>query len=208
MLEIKEGCKVPFPEKLFEGYEARDTAIYANVNASKILDMMKHFIEMHKEPLFFILELPCKIEDGITAEKSIVNANEDYDVYFIDGLDAQQAQKCMGALGDFLVKDGMNTFGIGGHESQEEILFGKYNVMTIYTENAEAYFSFFNRFGIQKTDKLITAWDTFDAEHPGECIRYVSEETGKTMISPKHIKNTVCIYTKRERNMPKKPRKK
>ena len=48
MLEIKEGCKVPFPEKLFEGYEARDTAIYANVNASKILDMMKHFIEMHK----------------------------------------------------------------------------------------------------------------------------------------------------------------
>ena len=53
--------------------------------------------------------------------------------------------------------------------------------MTIYTENAEAYFSFFNRFGIQKTDKLITAWDTFDAEHPGECIRYVSEETGKTI---------------------------
>ena len=48
MLEIKEGCKVPFPEKLFEGYEARDTAIYDNVNASKILDMMKHFIEMHK----------------------------------------------------------------------------------------------------------------------------------------------------------------
>ena len=150
MLEIKEGCKVPFPEKLFEGYEVRDTAIYANVNASKILDMMKHFIEMHKEPLFFILELPCKIEDGITAEKSIVNANEDYDVYFIDGLDAQQAQKCMDVLGDFLVKDGMNTFGVGGHESQEEILFGKYNVMTIYTENAEAYFSFFNRFGIQK----------------------------------------------------------
>ena len=181
MLEIKEGCKVPFPEKLFEGYEVRDTAIYANVNASKILDMMKHFIEMHKEPLFFILELPCKIEDGITAEKSIVNANEDYDVYFIDGLDAQQAQKCMDVLGDFLVKDGMNTFGVGGHESQEEILFGKYNVMTIYTENAEAYFSFFNRFGIQKNDKLITAWDTFDAEHPGECIRYVSEETGKTI---------------------------
>ena len=41
--------------------------------------------------------------------------------------------------------------------------------------------AFFDRFGIQKTDKLITAWDTFDAEHPGECIRYVSEETGKTI---------------------------
>ncbi len=34
MLEMKECCKVPFPKKLFEEYEVKDTAIYANVNAS------------------------------------------------------------------------------------------------------------------------------------------------------------------------------
>ena len=56
MLEMKECCKVPFPEKLFEGYKVKDTAIYANVNASKVVDMMKRFIEMHNEPMFFILE--------------------------------------------------------------------------------------------------------------------------------------------------------
>ena len=44
MLEMKECCKVPFPEKLFEEYEVKDTAIYANVNASKVVDMMKRFI--------------------------------------------------------------------------------------------------------------------------------------------------------------------
>lgn len=49
MLEMKECCKVPFPEKLFEECEVKDTAIYANVNASKILDMMKRFIEMHND---------------------------------------------------------------------------------------------------------------------------------------------------------------
>ena len=51
-------------------YEVKDTAIYANVNASKVVDMMKRFIEMHDEPMFFILELPCKNEDGITSEKT------------------------------------------------------------------------------------------------------------------------------------------
>ena len=47
-------------KEIFEEYEVKDTAIYANVNASKVVDMMKRFIEMHDEPMFFILELPCK----------------------------------------------------------------------------------------------------------------------------------------------------
>ena len=181
MLELKACCKVPFPEKLFEEYEVKETAIYANVNASKILEMMKQFIEMHNEPLFFILELPCKDEDGITAEKTITNANDDYDVYFIDGLNAEQAIDCLNSLGSFLVKDGMNTFGIGGHESHEEILFGKYNVMTIYTKSADSYRKFFKEFGIKKVKSLVTAWDTLDPEHPGKCSCYVSEKTGKTI---------------------------
>ncbi len=182
MLEMKECCKVPFPEKLFEEYEIKDYAIYANVNASKILDMMKRFIQMHDEPLFFILELPCKEDDGgITEERKLLNTNDDYDVYFVDGLDAVQAEKYIDDLGNLLVKDGMNTFGIGGHESHEEILFGKYNVMTVYTKNAEAYHDFLNDFGIEKTDNLITAWDTFDPEHPGTCERYITKDTGKTI---------------------------
>ncbi len=181
MLEMKECCKVPFPEKLFEEYEVKDTAIYANVNASKVVAMMKRFIEMHDEPVFFILELPCKNEDGITAEKTVTNANDDYDVYFIDGLNAQQAIDCLNALGGFLVKDGMNNFGFGCHESHEEILLGKYSVMTIYTQRADSYRNFFKEFGIKKVKSLVTAWDTFDPLNPGECELYVSEETGKTV---------------------------
>lgn len=181
MIELKECCKVPFPEKLFEQYEVSERAIYANVNTSKVLDMMKHFVNMHDEPLFFILELPCKMEDGVTESKVLYNANDDRDIYFVDGLDAEHAYQYIDALGNFLVKDGMNTFGIGGHTSHEEILFGKYNVMTIYTQNAENYRDFLHTFHIEQTDTLITAWDTFDNEHPGECTTYVSKETGKTI---------------------------
>jgi hypothetical protein len=172
---------VPFPEKLFEKYEVQENAIYANVNASKIIDVMKRFVEMHNESMFFILEIPCKEDDGITDSKTLINANDDYDVYFIDGLDKEHINQCLDALGDFLTKDGMNTFGIGGHESHEEILFGKYNVVTIYTNSADEYSELLSSFGIEKTASLVTAWDTFDESHPGECSLYVSEKTGKTI---------------------------
>ena len=181
MIELKKCCKVPFPEKLFEKYEVQENAIYANVNASKIIDMMKRFAQMHDEPMFFILEIPCKEEDAITESKTLVNANDDYDVYFIDGLDKEHINQCLDALGDFLTKDGMNTFGVGGHESHEEILFGKYNVMTIYTKSADEYRELLSSFEIEKTESLVTAWDTFDESHPGECSLYVSGETGKTI---------------------------
>ncbi len=182
MLEIKKCCKVPFPERLFEEYEVKEDAIYANANASKVIDMMKRFIDMHDEPLFFILEIPCKHEDdGITESKKLVNLHENNDVYFIDGMNADFAKHILDSIGEILVDDGMNLFGIGCHESMEEILFGKYNVMTVYTAEAEKYNAFFDAFGIKKTDKLVTAWDTFDKEHPGECFKYVCEENGKTV---------------------------
>lgn len=180
MIELKECCKVPFPKKLLEEYEVREQAIYANVSAPKVLNMMKAFIRMHEEPLFFILELPCKEEDGgITEAKTLVNTGDDRDIYFIDGLNGEQACQCLENIGSFLVKDGMNTFGIGGHHSEEEILFAPYNVMTIFTRDSEKFRPFLKDFGIKETDNLVTAWETFDQDHPGECKCYVSEITGK-----------------------------
>lgn len=181
MLEMKECCQVPFPERLFEGYEVQENRILANVNASKAIDMMREFIAMHDEPLFFILELPSKNYDGITESKVISNEPNDIDVYFIDKMDAKRANEILDALGNFLVRDGLNTFGIGGHFSKEEILFERYSVMVIYTEDCEKYSSFFSKFDIEKVEDLVTAWETFDRENPGECRLLVSEKSGKTV---------------------------
>jgi len=171
MLELKECCQVPFPEKLFEGYEVTEKAIYANVNASKVMDMMKHFIETHPEPLFFILEIPANKADLHEIEPGLVSDLPD-DVYYIDGCDRENALQCLEAVGPFLIRDGLNTFGFGGHESNEEMLFGRYNIMTVYTADAAKYAPFFASFGIEPTDRLVTAWDTFDQDHPGECKRF------------------------------------
>ena len=199
MLELKKCCKVPFPEKLFEEYEVTENKICANINASKAADMMKRFIQMHYEPLFFILELPCENYDGITESKIIYCESKECNVYYIDGLDTPSAEQCIDALAGFLIKDGMNTFGIGGHNSNEEILFGQYNVMTIYTHSAEKYCGLFDEYQIRRTDKLVTAWDTFDPQNPGECSAYVSEETGKTVYDiPEFCKeNGMYLYEKR-----------
>ena len=173
MLELKECCKVPFPEKLTEAYEIGKDAIFANVNASRALKMMARFIELHEEPLFLILEIPAQKEENDKAN-DILN-----DIYYLDGCNREEALDILDAVGDFLVKDGLNTFGFAGHNSHEEILFGKYNVMTIYTRKPKAYRAFFAEFSIPQTDELITAWETFDPEHPGESTRY--EKDGKTI---------------------------
>ena len=93
----------------------------------------------------------------------------------------------------------MNTFGVGGHESHEEILFGKYNVMTIYTKSADEYRELLSSFEIEKTESLVTAWDTFDESHPGECSLYVSDETGKTIYDIPDTYKEFGMYLYEER---------
>lgn len=52
MLTLRNGCKVPFPEKLCEEYMLEDDRIIANISADKISDVMGHFICIHNEPIF------------------------------------------------------------------------------------------------------------------------------------------------------------
>ena len=68
MLQLKEGYKVPFPEKLYEGFEVYDNSIIANVNADKLEDVIQHFIVMQGGHLFFILELPADSEQETKGE--------------------------------------------------------------------------------------------------------------------------------------------
>ncbi len=63
MIELKKCCRVPFPERLFEQYTVCDKMMTANVGTGKVADIMKHFLEMRDEPVFFILEIPTDLDD-------------------------------------------------------------------------------------------------------------------------------------------------
>ena len=167
MLKLRKGCKVPFPERLSEGYEHMDFGIVANVGADKIRSVLEHFIAIWDEKIFFILELPSALKDEVEIRPGVLAAKHK-DVYYIDGCTAEKALTILAKTADLLINDGMSTFGFGCHESKDEILIGYYNVVSIYTSNKERYDGFFEAHEINQVETLLTAWDTFSQETPGE----------------------------------------
>lgn len=177
-LKFKAGSRGGLPEKLFEGYEISENGIYANVGIDKIESVMQHFIVMHEEPLFFFLELPARKDEEEESAPGVVEKLHKK-IYYMDGCSQEEALTVLIRSGDLLYNDGLIAFGFGGHESGDEIMFGKYNVLTIFSRTIEIYKDFFCDHDIERTDKLITAWDTFSDEHPGISEKY--EVNGKTV---------------------------
>ncbi len=168
MLKLKKGCSVPYPEKLKEGYEILENQIVANVSVDKIEEIMQHFICTHDEPLFFILEIPSNQKDEHEIMPGVVETLHK-DVYYIDGCKMEEALVILMRSGKLLIDDGLCAFGFGGHISNDEIMFGKYNVTTVFSKDISKFDGFFEQHEIHKTDDLTTAWDTFSHEHYGKC---------------------------------------
>ena len=138
VLRLKAGSKISSTQKLYEGYEVGDNHIIANVGINKIKKVMQHFIVMHDEPQFFILELPANKADEREVSHGVVRVLHKH-IYYIDGCSREEALAIMNRVGDLLFNDGLSAFGYGGHESGDEIMFGKYNVLTIFSQNIEKY---------------------------------------------------------------------
>lgn len=170
MLVLRAGCRVPFPEKLFEEYMLMENQIIANISADRIRTVMEHFICIHEEPLFFILELPSKQYDEKEIRPGVVEKLHK-DVYYIDGCSNEEALTILLRVGDIMINDGLCSFGFGCHESNDEIMFGKYNVTTIFSRNIGQYINFMEDHEITKREHIVTAWDTFSKEHPGSSVR-------------------------------------
>ena len=180
MFILRTGCKVPFPEKMTEEYALMKDRIIANISADKIKDVMNHFICIHEEPLFFILELPTDQSEEEEIRPGIVEKLH-RDVYYIDNCSKEEALTILIRIGDLMINDGLCAFGFGGHKSTDEIMFDKYNETTIFSKNIEQYATFMAHHQIPKTDHVNTAWETFSQEHPGtsKCV----ETDGKDVYS-------------------------
>ena len=89
------------------------------------------------------------------------------DVYYLDGCSQAAALTLLKQTGPLLIEDGLSAFGFGGLESGDEILFSKYNIVTIFGRNLQSYAEFFAAHQIRENPNLLTAWDLFDQQHPG-----------------------------------------
>ena len=179
MLNLVKGHRVSLVENLFESFtKLTEHHLMANVHSEKILEVFQHFIAIHDEPLFFILELPVSIDREKVIAKNIINESH-MDVYYIDGCSIEECLVLLIRYGDLLVNDGLSKFGFGGHKSHDEIMLDSYNVMTIYSKELSKFNDFFEPHNIQFVEELVTAWETFSETSPG--ISEIYESNGKTV---------------------------
>ena len=179
MLNLVKGHQVSLVENLFESFtKLTEHHLMANVHAEKILEVFQHFVVIHDEPLFFILELPVSIDREKVIEKNIIKESHK-DVYYIDGCSREECLALLIRYGDLLVNDGLSKFGFGGHKSHDEIMLDSYNVVTIYSKELSKFNDFFEAHNIQFVEELVTAWKTFSKTSPG--ISEIYESNGKTV---------------------------
>lgn len=179
MLNLVKGHQVSLVENLFESFtKLTEHHLMANVHAEKILEVFQHFIVIHDEPLFFILELPVSIDREKVIAKNIIKESHK-DVYYIDGCSREECLALLIRYGDLLVNDGLSKFGFGGHKSHDEIMLDSYNVVTIYSKELSKFNDFFEPHNIQFVEELVTAWKTFSKTTP--VISEIYESNGKTV---------------------------
>ena len=179
MLNLVKGHQVSLVENLFESFtKLTEHHLMANVHAEKILEIFQHFIVIHDEPLFFILELPVSIDREKVIAKNIIKESHK-DVYYIDGCSREECLALLIRYGDLLINDGLSQFGFGGHKSHDEIMLDSYNVVTIYSKELSKFNDFFEPHNIQFVEELVTAWKTFSKTSPG--ISEIYESNGKAV---------------------------
>ena len=179
MLNMVQGCRVPFPEELSEGYEILDGRIVANVNAEKLLDAFKFFIVLNRDERgFFFLELPVNRDEEVPKRPDVVETFHRR-VYYIDDLPPEESFTILRRSGDLLINDGLSAFGFG-FQTRDEIMLDKYNIVTISSPEVDKYAEIFLPLEIPRVENLKTAWDTFTQDNPGIAERV--EIDGKTVF--------------------------
>lgn len=179
MFNFKKGCKVPFPEKILEEYEETEYGYIANVSSEKIIDVLKDFVCLQDELIFFFLELPTNLADEPEKENDKAT-NFHKDIYYMDSLSKEETFSFLDKVGELLANDGLCKFGFGS-QNNDEIMVGKYNVITICCNEKNSYGNLFHKNNIKRTENLVTAWDTFSREYPGRSEKI--EINGKDVYS-------------------------
>jgi hypothetical protein len=195
LLNMIKGCRIHDPSMLFEGYEQTEFGFVANVNADKIKSLLESFVLLHNEPCFVIIEVPTNgnVEATLTTD-SIHTLHKD--IYYLDGLSPERAIEFLHVFGEWLIHDGLSSFGFGLHSGGNEIVSGKYNVITVYTKTPQMYRNYFQLHNIDRVPNLKTAWDFFTQDHPGDSFLY--EHKGNDIYDiVEHLKQYGLYFAER-----------
>lgn len=130
MLKMIKGVKINDSDKLNEEYMITENCIMANIDANKILKIINDFVDIQKDPLFLIIEVPTNEKDEGIEGNIIKELHKD--VYYLDNMSKPFAKELLKIFGNLFINDGLSQIGIGNHVSNAEIMTDKYNVIEIF----------------------------------------------------------------------------
>lgn len=198
MFNLIKGAKINDNIQLKEEYQIDGSWVSANVSAEKIRNLFDEFIKNESTELYCLfIELPANADDenviGIT-EEGIHLIDKSYkNVYYLDDISATQLKKLLDIFDEILINDGLSGFGVLSQRGNELGKY-KYNVINAYSdgEDISPFIKILNSFGITKTDNLVTAWDYFSQDNPGESELY--KKDGKTIYDIVETLEEIGMY--------------
>jgi len=175
MFQTASGVTIPFPEKIKEEYQVYESKIQFHLSFEKLGATLEDFIARQEEPLFFVLQIPLTRDeelalcpDGVFPEQGWT-AHER--VCYLDGQSKEQIRAILRQYGELLLNDGMSQFAVASHATWDEMFIMKYKLVDLYCKQPQKYFDLMESYGAPRTDRLLTAWDTFSNETPGRTRR-------------------------------------
>ena len=170
MFQIASGVEIPCPENIKEEFQIFDKYIQFNLSFEKLKPLIEEIIDQLPEPLFFILEIPLLQQEEFELRKESTCPFHKKGCYLGDQ-SINQIKDLFYKHGDLLLSDGISQFAIYSHTAKDGIYIQKYKIITIFSNSPAEYVEILRKYNLTQTDKLITAWDTFSCETPGNLHR-------------------------------------
>ena len=170
MFNTATGVKIPFPELIEEKYTLNEQSLLFNISFEKTKLLIQDFIINLCEPLFIFIYIPLMENE----EKELLKKDTDSfhsELLYLDEQTKNQIFEILQLYGDLLLNDGISQFGIASHSDGDEIFIRKYKIVNICSKDINQYVHLMKKHGISETKDLITAWDTFSRDYPGECSK-------------------------------------
>lgn len=155
MFQTAAGVTVPFPDQLREQYQIDGNNLTCNLSFEKLSDFIHSYYASLTEPLFLAIHPDAEQEE----------------VWYLDGMTKKQLTMILDGYGELLLQDGLSAFAIGSLATEDELFVQKYKVLSIYSPRPARAEKLLARFEVPRTDKIVTAWDTFSEQHPGSAQR-------------------------------------
>jgi hypothetical protein len=118
-------------------------------------------------PGFLVIEVPTHqdIEEKLRTKPSDPFHK---DTYYLDGIERSVFERIVTENEEFFLDDGQLQFGFGSHSGVDEVMVGRYKLVTVLADQSAKFVKALQGLGYeQRGDRLRTVFDTFTRETPG-----------------------------------------